>query len=168
MSDEDRKKAAAKTAAIKTAFEEGVALSNAGKNDEAIAKFNEVLGQVPEVRRVLLQHRRHLRAEEGLDEGGSSVQEGDRAEAELRRGLQRARQRLQRAEEVRSGGGGEREGDEAGAAAGAAGGAAGGGRARRRCSTRASSCGTPARFAEAKKQFEEAVKADPKLAEAHY
>ena len=47
MSAEDRKKAEAKTAAIKTAFDEGVALSNAGKNDEAIAKFNEVLATVP-------------------------------------------------------------------------------------------------------------------------
>ena len=47
MSAEDRKKAEAKNAALKTAFEEGVALSNAGKNDEAIAKFNEVLGMVP-------------------------------------------------------------------------------------------------------------------------
>jgi tetratricopeptide (TPR) repeat protein len=47
VSDEDRKKAAVKSAAIKAAFEEGVALSNAGKNDEAIAKFNEVIATVP-------------------------------------------------------------------------------------------------------------------------
>ena len=114
MSDEDRKKAAAKTAAIKTAFDEGVTLSNAGKNDEAIAKFNEVLAHGAEVRRVLLQHRRQLRAEEGLGAGGGVVQEGDRTGPELSRGVQRARQRLQRTEEVRSGGGGQRAGDEAG------------------------------------------------------
>jgi tetratricopeptide (TPR) repeat protein len=47
MSDEDRKKATAKNAALKTAFDEGVTLSNAGKNDEAIAKFNEVIAMVP-------------------------------------------------------------------------------------------------------------------------
>jgi tetratricopeptide (TPR) repeat protein len=47
MSDEDRKKAEAKIAAVKTAFEEGVTLSNEGKHDEAIAKFNEVIVQVP-------------------------------------------------------------------------------------------------------------------------
>ena len=32
---------------MKTAFAEGAALSNAGKHDEAIAKFNEVAAQVP-------------------------------------------------------------------------------------------------------------------------
>ena len=40
--------------------------------------------------------------------------------------------------------------------------------ARRRSSTRASSRGTPSKIPEAKKAFEEAVKLDPKLAEAHY
>jgi tetratricopeptide (TPR) repeat protein len=34
-------------AAIRTAFEEGVALSNAGKSEEAIAKFNEVIAVAP-------------------------------------------------------------------------------------------------------------------------
>jgi tetratricopeptide (TPR) repeat protein len=34
-------------AAIRAAFEEGVALSNAGKSEEAIAKFNEVIGAAP-------------------------------------------------------------------------------------------------------------------------
>ena len=46
-SDEERKKAEARMAAIRTAFDEGVALSSAGKYDEAIAKFNEVAAQAP-------------------------------------------------------------------------------------------------------------------------
>lgn len=47
MSDEDRKKIEAKNAAIRTAFDEGVKLGNAGKYDEAVAKFNEVASALP-------------------------------------------------------------------------------------------------------------------------
>src|SRR5690349_7803079 len=47
MSKEDRAKAEAKVAGIKAAYAEAAALANAGKNDEAIAKFNEVLKDVP-------------------------------------------------------------------------------------------------------------------------
>ena len=47
MSKEEAAKAAAKVEGLKTAFAEGAALSNAGKYDEAIAKFNEVLVDVP-------------------------------------------------------------------------------------------------------------------------
>ena len=43
----DAKKEEARRAAIQKAFAEGAELSNAGKHDEAIAKFNEVLTQVP-------------------------------------------------------------------------------------------------------------------------
>jgi hypothetical protein len=42
MSKEDRAKAEAKVAGVKAAYAEAAALTNAGKNDEAIAKFNEV------------------------------------------------------------------------------------------------------------------------------
>jgi tetratricopeptide (TPR) repeat protein len=47
MSKEDAAKAAAKVAGIKAAYAEAATLSNAGKHDEAIAKFNEVLKDVP-------------------------------------------------------------------------------------------------------------------------
>jgi tetratricopeptide (TPR) repeat protein len=46
-SKEDAAKAKAKADAMTKAFSEGVALSNAGKADEAIAKFNEVIAVVP-------------------------------------------------------------------------------------------------------------------------
>ncbi len=46
MSKEDRAKAEARVAGIRAAYSEGAALSNAGKYDEAIAKFNEVLKEV--------------------------------------------------------------------------------------------------------------------------
>ncbi len=47
MSKEDRAKAEAKVAGIKAAYTEAAQLTNAGKFDEAIAKFNEVLKDVP-------------------------------------------------------------------------------------------------------------------------
>ena len=47
VSKEDRAKAEAKVAGIKAAYAEAAALTNAGKHDEAIAKFNEVLKEVP-------------------------------------------------------------------------------------------------------------------------
>ena len=47
MSKEDAAKVEAKNAAIRAAFKEGATLSNAGKHDEAIVKFNEVLKDVP-------------------------------------------------------------------------------------------------------------------------
>jgi tetratricopeptide (TPR) repeat protein len=47
VSKEDAAKMAARAAAVKAAFAEGATLSNSGKYDEAIAKFNEVLKEVP-------------------------------------------------------------------------------------------------------------------------
>lgn len=47
MTKEEAAKQAAKVAGLKAAFSEGAALTNAGKFDEAIAKFNEVLVAVP-------------------------------------------------------------------------------------------------------------------------
>jgi TolA-binding protein len=47
MSKEERAKAEARVAGIKSAYADAAALSNAGKYDEAIAKFNEVLKDVP-------------------------------------------------------------------------------------------------------------------------
>jgi tetratricopeptide (TPR) repeat protein len=47
VSEADRKKAEADRAAITTAFSEGATLSNAGKFDEALIKFNEVLAKIP-------------------------------------------------------------------------------------------------------------------------
>ncbi|MEO8077705.1 MAG: tetratricopeptide repeat protein [Acidobacteriota bacterium] len=47
LSKEDAAKVEARRAAVKAAFAEGAALSNAGKFDEAVVKFNEVIKEVP-------------------------------------------------------------------------------------------------------------------------
>jgi tetratricopeptide (TPR) repeat protein len=47
MSAEQAKKEAARVEGIKTAFAQGAELTNAGKYDEAIVKFNDVIAQVP-------------------------------------------------------------------------------------------------------------------------
>jgi len=47
VSAEEAKKAAERNAAIRGAFEAGVKLSQENKYDEAIAKFNEVVAQIP-------------------------------------------------------------------------------------------------------------------------
>jgi Tfp pilus assembly protein PilF len=47
MTAEQAKKEAERIEGLKTAFAQGAELSNAGKHDEAIAKFNEVIAQVP-------------------------------------------------------------------------------------------------------------------------
>lgn len=47
ISEEERKKVEARNAAIRASFEEGVKLNNAGDFDGAIAKFNEVAAQAP-------------------------------------------------------------------------------------------------------------------------
>jgi tetratricopeptide (TPR) repeat protein len=47
MSDADKKKFEAERAAVQAAFTEGATLSNAGKYDEAVAKFNEVIVKLP-------------------------------------------------------------------------------------------------------------------------
>ncbi len=47
MSKEEAAKQQAKVTAIRKMFDDGVALSTAGKNEEAIAKFNEAAAAVP-------------------------------------------------------------------------------------------------------------------------
>ena len=126
-----------KVAALKTAFDEGVAASRANDHDAAIAKFQEAAGRTADLLRVLLQHRLRLPAEEGREAGGGELEEGARAEGRPRRDPERAGDALQQPEALRRGGGDQRQG---------------GGHRRRpatptRSTTRASSCGTPARSA---------------------
>ena len=121
----------------------------------------------PDLLRLLLQHRLLGDAEEGLRQGRSGVQEGDRAEAGRRRGLQRPGQRLQRD---------QRKFDEAAAAsakatelaAAPARQPAAAAATPTRCSTRASSSGTRARSPRRRSSSKAAIAANPNHAEAHY
>ena len=152
--------------AIRKMFDDGVALSTAGKNEEAIAKFNEAAAAVPKCAECYANIATIYMRMKDYEKAEAVLQAGDRSQAGLRRGVQRPRDRLQRGEEVRSGRRGERAGDEAD------------GR-RRRGGWRggASASATfnqgvilwnAGKIPEAKAQFEQAVKLDPNMAEAHY
>ena len=165
MSEEERKKAAEKNAAVKSAFDQGVALSNAGKNDEAIAKFNEVIALVPKcpecysnIGANYLQKKEWAQAEAAY----KKALEVDAASAEAYNGLANAYNAQKKFEQAA----------EASAqamklgAAGGAGGATGGNASA--LFNQGVILWNAGKIAEAKAQFGEAVKIDPKLADAHY
>jgi tetratricopeptide (TPR) repeat protein len=168
MSDEDRKKAAAKTAAIKTAFDEGVTLSNAGKNDEAIAKFNEVLGQVPKCVECYSNIGANYAQKKDWTQAEASYKKAielDPNSADAYNGLANvynAQKKFDQAAEASA------QAMKLASAAGAAGGAAGGGASASAMFNQGVILWNAGKIADAKKQFEDAVKADPKLADAHY
>jgi len=169
VSAEDRKKAEAKNAQVKTAFSEGVALSNAGKNDEAIAKFNEVLAMVPKcvecysnIGANYAQKKDWAKAEESY----KKAIETDPNSADGYTGLANvynAQKKFDQAAEASA------QAMKLSNAAGAAGGAAGAGGGNASASfNQGVILWNAGKIADAKKQFEDAVKTDPKLAEAHY
>ena len=129
-------------------------------------QVHRVGGAQRELLRLLLQHRVLGVAEEGLRQGGSGVQEGDRDQAGLRRGLQRPGERLQRHAQVRSGRDGERQGDGVERRRGRRPAAAA--ETPTRCSTRASSCGTPGRSPRRRSSSKAPIAANPNHAESHY
>ena len=166
-SAEDRKKAEAKMAAIKGAFEAGVAFSNEGKLDEAIGKFNEVIVEAPKC------------VECYTNIGALQVRKKDydQAEAAYKKALEvnpnsvdaynglatvyNAQKKFDQAAEASS------QAQKLAAATAGAGGAP--------VAANASTvfnqgviAWNAGRIPEAKKQFEEAIKIDPKLADAHY
>jgi tetratricopeptide (TPR) repeat protein len=166
MSAEERKKAEAKMAGVKSAFAEGVALSQAGKNDEAIAKFNEVIASVPKcvecytnIGANYLQKKDYAQAEAAY----KKATEVDPNSADAFNGLANvfnAQKKFDQAAEASA---------QAMKLASAAGGAAGGGGGSASAMfNQGVILWNAGKIADAKKQFEDAVKADPKLADAHY
>ena len=77
-SAEERKKAEARVAAIRGNFDMGVKLSNEGKHDEAIAKFNEVLKEAPKCVECYTNIAVPAAVEEGLRRGRGHLQAGAR------------------------------------------------------------------------------------------
>jgi tetratricopeptide (TPR) repeat protein len=166
MSDEERKKAEAKITAVKGAFEAGVAFSNEGKHDEAIAKFNEVLAAMP-------------KCPECYNNIGTvqiRKKEFDAAEASFKKAIElkpdsadaynglatvyNAQKKFDQAAEASA---------QAQKIAGAAGptGAPGAGSAST-IFNQGVIAWNASKIPEAKKLFEQAVQMDPKLADAHY
>lgn len=165
MSEEDRKKAEARISAIKGNFDAGVALSNEGKLDEAIAKFEEVITQAPKCVECYtnigaLQARK--KDYDAAEIAYKKALEINPSSADAYNGLAtvyNAQKKFDEAAEASS---------QAQKISAAAPGAAGGGASASTVFNQGVIAWNAGRIADAKKQFEEAVKIDPKLAEAHY
>jgi tetratricopeptide (TPR) repeat protein len=164
-SDADRKKAEAEMAAVKSAFEQGVAFSGAGKYDEAIAKFNEVLVKVPKC----------VECHTNIGEVYSRKKEYDQAEAAYKKAIEvnpssaEAYMGLANIYNVQKK---YKEATEAGAQAqkllAASPGGGGGGAGASAAFNQGVIAWNEGKIPEAQKFFEQAVAADPKMADAHY
>jgi tetratricopeptide (TPR) repeat protein len=165
-SAEDRKKAEDKLAAVKGAFEQGVTLSNDGKHDEAIAKFQEVLVSAPKcvecynnIGTVYARKQDFPKAEEAF----KKALEVNPQSADSYNGLAavyNAQKQFDKAAEASA---------QAQKLAGEAGGTAGaGGAGASTVYNQGVIAWNAGKVPEAKKLFEQAVQLDPKLADAHY
>lgn len=161
MSPEERKKAEAKNAAIRGAFEAGVKLSSENKYDEAIAKFNEVVAAVPKCVECLTNiaslqlAKKDYEAAEGTYKKALEV---NPSSAEAYNGLANIYNAQKKFDQAA----------EASAQAAKLGAAAPGGASASTVFNQGVIAWNASRIDDAKKAFEEAVKLDPKLAEAHY
>ena len=161
VSDEERKKIEAKNAAIRGAFEAGVKLSNEGKPDEAIAKFNEVLAAIPKCAECYSNIASLQAGKKDYDAAEASYKKAIEVNpnaAEAYNGLANlynAQKKFDQAAEMS-------------AQAAKLGAAAPGGANAATVFNQGVIAWNASKIADAKKAFEEAVKLDPKLAEAHY
>lgn len=159
-----KEEAAAMKAKIETAtktFDEGVALSQAGKDEEAIAKFNEVIGHIEKCGECYVNigaiHAKNKRFAE--------------AEASFKKALEVNPQLPDAYNGLANIYNAQKRFDEAAKASAEASkltGASGGGGGASAVFNQGVILWNSGKIAEAKTQFEEAVKLDPGLAEAHY
>jgi cytochrome c-type biogenesis protein CcmH/NrfG len=162
-SPEDVKKAEAKLKAVRDAFDQGVALSNEGKHDEAIAKFNEVIANAPKC----------VECYNNIGTVHTRKQEYDQAEAAFKKALEINPQSADAYNGLATVYNAQKKFDQAAEAsaqaqklAGAAGGPGGGNAAT--VYNQGVIAWNAGKVPEAKKLFEQAVQIDPKLADAHY
>jgi tetratricopeptide (TPR) repeat protein len=161
VSAEEAKKAAERNAAIRGAFEAGVKLSQENKYDEAIAKFNEVVAQVPKCVECLTNiaslqlQKKDYDAAEGTYKKAIEL---NPSSAEAYNGLANLYNAQKKFDQAA----------EASAQAAKLGAAAPGGASASTVFNQGVIAWNASRIEDAKKAFEEAVKLDPKLAEAHY
>jgi tetratricopeptide (TPR) repeat protein len=163
VSEADRKKQEEKVNALKGAFEQGVILSNEGKHDEAIAKFNEVIAIIPKC----------AECYQNIGTIHSRKKEYEQAEAAFKKALElkpdsadaynglatvyNAQKKFDEAAEASA------QAQKLGGPAGTAGGANAG-----TVFNQGVIAWNAGKVPEAKKLFEQAVEIDPKLADAHY
>ena len=160
-SADERKKAEARIAAVKANFEAGVQASNAGNFDEAIAKFNAVLAEAPKCVECYTNIAAvHMRKKEY-----------DQAEAVYKKAIEIDPSSYQAYSGLANLYNTQKKFDQAAEASAQAqklGAAAPGGASASSVFNQGVIAWNASKIADAKKAFEEAVKLDPKLADAHY
>ncbi len=164
-SKEDQAKAAARLAAVRAKFDEGVALSNAGKDDEAIAKFQEITVDVPKCAECFANIGTIYARKKDYDNAEKAFKQAIEVRpdfAEAYNGLAtvyNAQKKFDQAAEA---------GAQAAKLSGAAGPGGTGGASASATFNQGVILWNAQKIPEAKAKFEEAVKLDPKLADAHY
>ena len=160
-SAEDRKKAEARVAAIRGNFDLGVKLSNENKYDEAIAKFNEVLKEAPKCVECytniasLQMSKKDYEAAEATYKQALTI---NPSSAEAYNGLATLYNAQKKFDQAA----------EASAQAAKLGASSPTGASASTVFNQGVIAWNASKIPEAKKAFEEAVRLDPKLAEAHY
>jgi tetratricopeptide (TPR) repeat protein len=161
MTDDERKKAEARIAAVKGNFAEGVAAAKAGRHDEAIAKFNAVLGEAPKC----------VECYTNIAAVYMDKQEYDQAEGAYKKALEIAPNSAEAYSGLANLYNLQKKFDlaaEMSAQAAKLGGAEGGGASASAVFNQGVIAWNASRIPEAKKAFEEAVRLDPQMADAHY
>ncbi len=169
-SKEDVAKAKARAEALTKAFSDGVALSNEGKNDEAVAKFMEVANAIPNCAECYANIGTVQTKAKKYDEAEVAFKKAIEMKADFAEAynglanLYNVEKKFDLAAEA-----GKKAMELASAApAGAAGAAAGAGPSAAAAFNQGVILWNANKFAEAKAQFEAAVKADPNMADAQY
>ena len=168
-SKEDVAKAKARAEALTKAFSEGVQLSNDGKNDEAIAKFQEVAAAIPNCAECYANIGTVQTKAKKYDEAEAAFKKAIELKpdfAEAYNGLANLYNVEKKFDQAAEAGKKAMELASAGAPAGAAG-AAGGASASAEFN-QGVILWNANKYAEAKAHFEAAVKADPNMADAQY
>ena len=164
MSKEEAVKQQAKVAAIRKAFDDGVALSNENKNEEAIAKFNEVLAVAPKCAECYANIGTIYARMKDWEKSEAAFKQAIEAKpdfAEAYNGLAtvyNAQKKFDQAAEAST---------QATKLMGAAGAGGAGGNASATFN-QGVILWNAGKIPEAKAQFEQAVKLDPNMADAHY
>jgi len=165
-SKEDVAKAKAKAEAMTKAFSDGVELSKADKYDEAVAKFNEVIATIPNCAECYANIGTVQSNAKKYDEAEAAFKKAIDLKADFAEAynglanLYNAQKKFDQAAEAS-----KKALELSGAAAGAAG---GGGASASAVFNQGVILWNANKFPEAKAQFEQAVKLDPNMAEAHY